>query len=64
MCCGVIKHPYADGVIQGKKAVVFPNRVDVEGLKSDSDGSEVCVVMLFARCHSYGSHILSIALLP
>ena len=49
MYLGIIKHPYADGVIPGKASVAMPESYDVDGKKKDDGG--VCVIMLFARCN-------------
>jgi hypothetical protein len=49
MYFGIIKHPYADGVIPGKASVAIPESYDVDGKKKDDGG--VCVIMLFARCN-------------
>ena len=49
MCFGIIKHPYADGVIPGKSCTAMPESYDIDGNKKDDGG--VCVIMLFARCN-------------
>lgn len=56
MCVGIVSHPYADGMLPGKKVAVLPPAVDVGGLKKDEDEGGICVIMLFARCHSFVPH--------
>jgi hypothetical protein len=46
-CFGIIRHPYADGVIPGKVAAKMPESYDKEGNQVNDGG--VCVIMLFAR---------------
>lgn len=52
-CFGIIPHPYADGVIEGKLGAAYPATYsdEIDGKKKDDGG--VCVIMLFARCHRY-----------
>jgi hypothetical protein len=64
MCLGVIRHSYADGVISGKLAGVMPLRaaeadgMGVKGIEDEDEGG-MCVIMLFARCHSFVSLLAS-----
>jgi hypothetical protein len=49
-CFGLVKYPYADGIVKGKSAAVFPDTEVYDGGKGKRDGG-VCVIMLSAQCH-------------